>query len=191
MIAARLALVAAMSGAWDGGSASQTSTPADAPRPSAGLVSVNAEQVPSSSKVMLRVTILNPSADRSVWINARPRVSTRSFHVRDSEVELTIMDVHRRMVTDLCESLPATPDRGRFVTLKPKQTIVVDVDLDTRCFSLAPREKLLLQLTYGATKDWPKPDSAVQVPLEPVGLKDWKKIVVPDGWKDTATPPPF
>lgn len=177
-----------LSGAADVGPSAPTSRGKGTSRPGESLISVSAEQATSPSEVIIRVTLLNASADRLVWINSRPRVGTGLLRIRDTEIELSIMDAHRRMVTDLCEALHALPDRSGFVALKPKQQVVVSFDLDPRCYSLIPGEKLLVQLTYGATKDWPSPASGVHMPLEPVGLNEWKKVVVPDGWKDTATP---
>jgi hypothetical protein len=153
-----------------------------------GLLSVDAEQVPSASRVIVRVTIVNRTSDRMVWINSRPRVGTASFGARDSEIEMSIIDSHRRKVTELCEALPGVPDRTRFIVLRPKEKTVITYDLDPRCYSLVPGEKLLVQLTYRATKDWPKPEPGIDLPTEAVGLNAWKKVVVPNGWQDTATP---
>jgi len=148
------------------------------------------EQVSSPSDVILKLTLTNESSDHSLWINARPRFGIRVFRGRDTEVELSMMDRHHRAVLDLCEHFRQSAKRSSFVVLKPKQRIEVLHTLDPRCYSLEPGEVLLTYVTFKHLESPPDPESGSTVFDGEAGAKNWQNVVVPKGWKDTATPKP-
>ena len=128
------------------------------------------------------------SSKRAVWVNSKPSVGHAVDRHRQAEIEMRLLDAHLREVLDSCSDMRAAPKQSDFKALQPKQNLEIVFDFDPHCYSLVPGEKLRMYVSYMSLDSWPDPEPGASVLEKPVGA-GWQKIVVPAGWKDTATPP--
>lgn len=131
----------------------------------------------------------NTTRDVHFWLNAKPRFEDRSESRRNSEIQLSVMDRRQRPVPSLCSDLRRGPEPSDFRALPPGQTLEVIYTFDPGCYSLAPNEELLVQLSYAPTDDWRDPEPGSTMLQHRAVAADWHKLVVPPGWKDTLGAP--
>ena len=81
--------------------------------------------------------------------------------------------------------------RSDFGVLGPGQQLQFSYRFDPKCWSLAPGEPLLAIASFAhlPTMSPPAPSDTTSL-LDKVSPAEWKKIVVPPGWKDLFPPRP-
>jgi hypothetical protein len=147
-----------------------------------GLV-LRLEQVPSPSRVSVRMTLTNTARDRRYWLNARPDFGRMGRGPRYEEIEMVIVDVHHRAVVGPCLDDRVGAQASEFRVLLPGDSLQLQYEFDPFCYSLAPGETLEMRVSYMSLGRWPKPEPGSYPPERPI-MSLWQKIVVPLGWKD-------
>lgn len=151
---------------------------ADPPRTTS--LALRASQIVSQTQVLtIRMTLTNTSAAKAFWINKRWAVSHATGRPRATEIEITVVDAHQRLVPYLCSDLPETPRRSDYIVLKPGESVQNDLRFDPSCYDLIPGEKLRFSATFEAISRPITAEAGAEVPSERISLGDWIYVSVP------------